>query len=155
MKKVGCALLIAIPVVVYWVTVYRGSVKMEKAYKTIEDAMREEDRRRTTPKPATLAEAREAAAEGSREQRAADTRFIEELLQKQEKALARKAATQAAGEFAADVKCRAVGRTALQQSETGAWWSVDFECQRTGDAFPNKTSVSVRLTRGPRGWAID
>jgi hypothetical protein len=81
------------------------------------------------------------------------TRF--ESAGNQERRLAMQAAAQVAGEQAAVVSCRSVASNSTQQSESVAWWSVDFECRWPGDTLPNRTSVSVRLAKKTLGWTVD
>ena len=155
MKKVGCILLLALPAIgLYYWSVTQHAAGYEKAMKGL-IKLADEDRRRTTPKPATLAEAKRIAQEDASRVQATDTRDIEELLRANRDRLARQALAQIGGEGVAGLSCRAVTSNSAQQSESSAWWNVDFECLGPGDKLPNKTTVSVRLAKKARGWVLD
>jgi hypothetical protein len=151
-KKAGCILVLFLPAILYIYYCYSRATRFESAGKAAVRLL-EEDRRRT--KPATLAEARRIAEENARLAKARDTQDIERLLKNQERRLAMQAAAQVAGEQAAVVSCRSVASNSTQQSESVAWWSVDFECRWPGDTLPNRTSVSVRLAKKTLGWTVD
>jgi hypothetical protein len=154
-KKAGCFLLLALPTIAYLLTVYSGASHFEAASKVALEKLAEEDRRRATPKPATLAEARRIAGEKAERQRAADLEEIGRLLRTREDELARKAAALAAGEDSRNATCRAVAWSPTQQSESSAWWNVDFECLWPGARLPDKRSLTVRLAKKGEVWRIE
>ena len=151
MKKVGCILLLALPSIglYYWST-----TRFETSMKALE-RLAQQDRLRTTPNPATLAEAKRIAKEDASRVEAMDTHDIEELLKANRERLARQALAQIGGEGVAGLSCRAVASNSTQQLESSAWWSLDFECLGPGDKLPNKTTVSVRLEKRANKWKLD
>lgn len=152
MKKVGCILLLALPAIgLYYWSVTQQTTRYEKTMNALIKAA-DQDR---PPKPATLAEAKRIAQEDASRVRAMDTRDIEELLRANKDRLARQALAQIGGEGVAGLSCRAVASNSTQQSESSAWWSLDFECLGPGDKLPNKTTVSVRLEKKANRWKLD
>lgn len=100
-------------------------------------------------------EARRIAQENALLAQATDSANIRQLLKAREGRLAQKAAVQVAGEQAAQVSCVAVAFNPTQQSESVAWWNVEFECRWPGDQLPSPTSISVRLAKTTHGWVPD
>lgn len=165
MKKFGCVFLLALPAIAFF---YSWASRLEQRSSKVVQMLKEKDTFRSTPTPATLAEARQMAQEDTRRMRARDTYAIEELLREHGERLERQAATQVAGRDASRVKCRAVRSTATEQTDSAAWWNLDFECfwprdklERAGlttiypPGLPSKTSVSLRLAKKPFGWTLD
>lgn len=152
MKKAGCILVLFLPAILYIYSCYWRATRFESAGKAAVKLIEEEKRR---SKPTTLVEARRIAQEYAGRERSRDTLVIESLLKFQEARLARQAAVQVAGEQATRVSCKAIAWNSTQQSESAAWWSVDFECRWPEDKLPNRTTVSVRLAKTTNGWNLD
>jgi hypothetical protein len=142
LRKIGCLLVLAVPVGFYLLTFYSGASDFEKAGRAASKAIVEEKERTRSARYATPT---------ADERRARDEKEIRTLLARSESLLAGKARAQTGAARAGD--CRAVTMNPTQQSDDAAWWSVDFECAIPGNRLPNKTTVSVRLFRDARGWS--
>ena len=153
MKKVGCALVLAIPAILYLATFFSGASRFESAVKEAEKTLAQEERR-PNRKPAALAEARRFTEGSADRQRTEDREEIDQLLQAEEDRLARIAAAQAAG-AGGNVTCRSLNRLPTHQDESHAWWAVDFECRWPDGGCPTgrPSQSSSRRRTAAGGWS--
>jgi hypothetical protein len=144
-KKLGCFVVLAIPVVVWLATVYSGASRFEAATKQAEKTIAEEER---FSKEAARQNAESWAERGKWMER----EEIISLLRREDSRLSQKAAGQGSG---GDVTCRSVNQLPTLQEETRAFWTVDFECHWPGGGLPDKRTVSVRLAKKNGRWMLD
>jgi hypothetical protein len=89
------------------------------------------------------------------EQAERDRATMESIVVRLAPSLARRAAEQAfPGEEAARARCTFTAARLVHRDETSAYWDAEYSCvdPLAAGAYPNPTSVSVRLARDGARW---
>ena len=146
MKKLGCFVVLAIPVVVWLATVYSGASRFEAATQQAEKSIAEEER-------LSKQDARRNAERWAERQKVMEREEITNLLRAEDSRLSQMAADQVGS--GRGVTCRSVNQLPTLQEETRAFWTVDFECRWPGGELPDKRTVSVRLAKKNGQWRLD
>lgn len=150
--RLGCFLLVALPAILFswW-----NATHFERNGKTILRLLDEESRASSKAKPATLAEARRIREERQKIEEKEDDEAIREILARRGEQFATQAGLQISSPGGPQVTCRNVSWSPTQRTETSAWWNGDFDCFYPGNPLPNKTTISVRMTKRENRWSVD
>ena len=148
-KLLGCLLLLSIPSLYL---IWRQATGFERSTKEALKALEENPRAKPTEKPATFAEARRLREEQAAHEARVDDDAIRALLARNARTLEGKAASQVSDRSAG---CRNRGWSETSRDGATAWWRGDFDCFYPGNPVPNKTVITVRLSKRGTTWAVE